>query len=71
MQWRSGSFSFVGTGDVETIRLAATVPGNGGVFFDDVSVSGVVPEPATWALMIGGFGLAGALLRRRRAMATA
>ncbi len=25
-----------------------------------------VPEPTTWALMIGGFGLAGASLRRRR-----
>jgi microcystin-dependent protein len=25
-----------------------------------------VPEPATWAMMIGGFGLAGAALRRRR-----
>lgn len=28
---------------------------------------GGVPEPATWALMIAGFGLAGAALRRRRA----
>lgn len=28
-----------------------------------------VPEPATWALMIGGFGLAGASLRRRRTAA--
>jgi hypothetical protein len=27
---------------------------------------GGVPEPATWALMISGFGLAGAALRRRR-----
>jgi hypothetical protein len=26
-----------------------------------------VPEPASWALMIGGFGLAGAALRRSRA----
>jgi PEP-CTERM motif len=29
------------------------------------SVSGAVPEPASWAMMIGGFGLAGAALRRR------
>ncbi len=28
-----------------------------------------VPEPGTWALMIGGFGLAGAMVRRRRAAA--
>jgi hypothetical protein len=30
---------------------------------------GAVPEPATWALMIGGFGLAGVALRRRSAVA--
>jgi len=28
-----------------------------------------VPEPGTWGLMIAGFGLAGAALRRRRAVA--
>ncbi len=32
------------------------------------TAAGGVPEPATWALMIGGFGLAGASLRRRRAV---
>lgn len=29
----------------------------------------MVPEPATWAMMIMGFGLAGAALRRRQALA--
>lgn len=27
---------------------------------------GAVPEPSTWAMMIGGFGLVGAAMRRRR-----
>lgn len=27
-----------------------------------------VPEPATWALMISGFGMAGAMVRRRKAV---
>ena len=30
--------------------------------------SGGVPEPAAWALMLGGFGAVGALLRRRRTL---
>jgi hypothetical protein len=34
-------------------------------------VEGGVPEPATWALMILGFGAAGAMLRRRHAALTA
>lgn len=32
------------------------------------SFGGVVPEPGTWALMILGFGGAGAMLRRRKAV---
>lgn len=35
-------------------------------YLDDVSLTTGVPEPTVWALMIGGFGLAGATLRRRR-----
>jgi len=32
----------------------------------NVAVGASVPEPASWALMIAGFGLAGGALRRRR-----
>jgi hypothetical protein len=35
------------------------------------TIAGGVPEPASWALMIGGFGLAGAALRRRQAVVRA
>jgi len=46
------------------------------IAFDDITLGsatagGGVPEPATWALMIGGFGLAGATLRRRRSAVAA
>ena len=46
-------------------------------FIRDNFVTGVnyafqaVPEPATWAMMIVGFGLAGAAMRRRSGYATA
>jgi hypothetical protein len=35
-------------------------------FFLVPNVGGAIPEPATWALMIMGFGGTGAMLRRRR-----
>jgi len=34
----------------------------------DISLSSAVPEPATWAMMIAGFGLAGTALRPARAL---
>ena len=36
----------------------------------DAAVLGV-PEPATWMMMIGGFGLVGAAMRRRAKLAIA
>lgn len=41
-----------------------------GIQIDNVRYNEVagVPEPAAWALMIGGFGMAGTMLRRRRAI---
>jgi hypothetical protein len=41
-----------------------------GTFTSDKVTITAVPEPATWAMMITGFGLAGAALRRRRGVAT-
>jgi len=50
----------------------ASVPGTGGGDTHTLSFnSRAVPEPTAWALMIAGFGLAGAALRRRRTVATA
>jgi hypothetical protein len=37
---------------------------------DNVTFSAAVPEPATWAMMILGFGLVGASMRRRSASKT-
>ena len=34
--------------------------------FDNIATVSAVPEPATWAMLITGFGLAGATLRQRR-----
>ena len=43
----------------------------GGLNFRPVEINAfqAVPEPTTWALMISGFGMAGAALRRRRRVA--
>lgn len=39
--------------------------------FDDASLTAAVPEPATWGLMIVGFGMVGMALRRRTAVVAA
>ena len=66
--WLHYDGSFVATGANTTLAFDnLTGGGNGGLYLDNVAVSGgAVPEPATWALMLTGFGLAGATLRRRQ-----
>ena len=38
----------------------------GSVTLGGTAMAAAVPEPASWAMMIGGFGLAGGVMRRRR-----
>ena len=58
---------------LNTSRIGIDAPAGGftsesGVFLGfDPTPTGAVPEPATWAMMIGGIGAAGGGLRRRRA----
>lgn len=53
------TFKAVTTNEVQTDNFVLDAPGG--------TTGTGVPEPATWALMLAGFGLAGAALRRRRA----
>lgn len=54
-----------------TISLTGLYPNNPGwshiTFFDTGAPA--VPEPTTWAMLIGGFGMMGAALRRREKVA--
>jgi hypothetical protein len=57
-----------GTGVLKLYYWDTFTADNSGSVAADVE-AGSVPEPASWALMIAGFGLAGASLRRRRTAA--
>jgi hypothetical protein len=61
----SGEFA----GAVDNVSF--TVAGQTTSYNFEVAATGVVPEPGAWALMILGFGAAGAMLRRRSVAAAA
>lgn len=55
---RTAIFDLTNVGQTENSQIYTTF-----------GVANAVPEPTTWALMIAGFGLTGAMLRRRSALA--
>lgn len=57
-------------GGTYTLEVEGTSPGIAGDYSGTLSFT-PVPEAATWALMIGGLGLSGGLLRIRRRVAQA
>ena len=53
----TGYFSFDGTHPTAQVQAA--------IFRQIDALTGFVPEPATWAMLVTGFGLVGATMRRR------
>jgi hypothetical protein len=60
------SYSFVANGSATTFSFNSLGNANVDAVLDNVSFASGVPEPATWGLMILGFGAVGAAMRRRR-----
>jgi hypothetical protein len=61
--WTAIGVSFAGTAKSIDFGGSANL-----IAFDNITFGSAtpgVPEPATWAMMIGGFGLVGAAMRRR------
>lgn len=60
-----GDLNYGSTANV--IHLIGTVSGGSSSYSGQIEFVplAAVPEPATWAMMIGGIGLAGGMLRRR------
>jgi len=66
-------FAMRASGAVDSNGAPVSAPSAGVLRADNFSLDiAAVPEPSTWAIMVAGFGLAGATLRRRhRAPTTA
>ncbi|MBT9470025.1 MAG: PEPxxWA-CTERM sorting domain-containing protein [Pseudomonadota bacterium] len=67
--WTSVGVAFGGLAKSIDFGGAAGQTGFDNITFGSATPGSAVPEPATWAMMIAGFGMAGAALRRRRQVA--
>ena len=67
--WVHQNFTFTATGASEVLSFLAIGTPNGVPPFallDGVTLAAAVPEPSTWALMLGGVAVIGFIARRRR-----
>ncbi|MFD1786666.1 choice-of-anchor C family protein [Sphingomonas floccifaciens] len=64
MMWQDLSYSFTAASTTTTLSFTSGNDSAQGPALDAVSVT-AVPEPATWAMMLIGFGGIGASMRRR------
>jgi hypothetical protein len=66
LNYQTATLALDGLAGARSIGFNANTRGN--VWFDNFSATaGGVPEPASWAMLIAGFGLVGATMRRRSA----
>jgi hypothetical protein len=63
----NGLFNVVGTAGETFSKIRLESINSNSFEIDNLAVkAGAVPEPATWALLIAGFGLVGSAMRRQR-----
>ena len=71
----TGFFGFISDSAFSAVKIASSTPGQEiysltNLVVGQSDVPGAVPEPATWALMILGFGAVAGAMRQRRAKVT-
>lgn len=63
------AFQLLGAQNSFTFEMLQAPNGRGGISFAlALPEGGAVPEPATWLMMIGGIGMVGGAMRRRRSV---
>jgi hypothetical protein len=68
LEYTNFVYSFASPGGVQNLTFAFRDIRPTGFFLDDVSLE-AIPEPASWGLLLIGFGAVGLAVRRRRAQA--